>query len=92
MNEEALVRETVATIVTTILDVGRHSGDVDRITTRLLDEFDVLLETQERAARALLAFASLCADTLAYAAEPSVSTRTDDGAATRPLTYVARRP
>jgi hypothetical protein len=76
MNEDARVRESVATIVVTLVDVHRNGGDVDLITAGLLDEFGALLETQERAALALLAFAKLSADALAYSAEDLVPTRT----------------
>ena len=81
MNEEARVRESVATIVTTLVDVHRNGGDVDLITAGLLDEFDTLLETQHRAALALLALAKLSADALAYSAENLVPTRTEARAA-----------
>ena len=77
MNEEALVREAVATIVITLVDVYRNGGDVELITAGLLGEFDVLLETQERAARALLAFASLSVDAIAHSTDVLVSTRED---------------
>jgi len=69
MNEHALVRETIAAIVVTLVDVDRNCGDIDRIATRLRGEFDVLLETPERAARALLAFASLTADALSHSTD-----------------------
>src|SRR5215467_8578386 len=76
MNEDTRVRDSVATIVITLVDVHRDGGDVDLITAGLLDEFEALLETQERAALALLAFAKLSADALVYSAEDLVPTRT----------------
>ena len=77
MNENARVRESVATIVVTLVDAYRNGSDVDLITAGLLEEFEALLETHERAALALLAFAKLSADALAYSAEDLVPARTE---------------